>query len=264
MSGRFALPKRQLPVLISMAPLAAWGQIQRTIATNDGGETQDASPLKPLSWWTKNLKRDARDEWLASPDSKDYRVEQRVTRIGAISGKSVAQIITTIHEGSRIVSQDGSDNDVPLLQWKSLLVQTGHADYFIEIYRLQAYGYYKRLNSATIYGAGSDAILRTFDFTGGNGGYCYEGYWWFDKTGPHQVDFSSLRQAVSRAIPKGSTFTSDCWALHPETNELDSVVQRLDARCHACGFVGNVHAQYKIEQGIAVPVSIRFTPEDSE
>ena len=241
-----------IAMLICIAPLAAWNQIQRSITTGDGRETRDASPLKPLSWWAKNLKLDARDEWLSSPHNKNYRVEQSVTRIGAISGKIITQIITTTYD----------DNDAPQMQWKSLLVQTGHAD-FIEIFRLQTYDP-ERLKSATIYGSGSDAILRTSDSTGGNAGYCSEGYWWFDQAGPHEVDFSPLRQAVSRATPKDTTFTSDCWALHPETNELDSGVQRLDANCHGCGFIGKVHAQYKIEQGIAIPVSIRFTPEDSE
>jgi hypothetical protein len=88
-----------MAMLISIAPLAACGQIQRSIMTGDGRETRDISPQQPLSWWTKNLRLDARDELLDQVSERDQRIAQSVTRIGTISGKSIIQVITTIHGG---------------------------------------------------------------------------------------------------------------------------------------------------------------------
>ena len=75
------------------------------------------------------------------------------------------------------------------------------------------------------------------------------------------MDFSPLKEAIGRALPRDSTYTSHCGALDPKKAELQSWVQKADAECHACGGLGTVYARYKIEEGVAIPVSVRFEPE---
>jgi hypothetical protein len=195
--------------------------------------------------------------------ARDYRFEQSVTRLGMLSGHRIVQIITTIHAGPRIVSSGWSTEDAPPSQWKRLLVKAGTNDQYLEIYHLQAdFGTFVALKPAAIYGAGPNAILGTYDPDSGNGGGCEDGYWWFDKTGPHEVDFSPLERAVERAIPPNSRYASRCGALVPEKSELQSNVQRSDAECRACGALGQVNAKYRIQDGAAIPVSVRFVPEN--
>jgi hypothetical protein len=75
------------------------------------------------------------------------------------------------------------------------------------------------------------------------------------------VDFTKLEDTIRRSIPKEGTYTPRCWALHPAEAYLESWVQRLDANCHACGGLGTVHARYRIQSGVANPVSVRFEAE---
>ena len=236
------------------------------------GITLDTPVPHPLSWWTNNpLRLDASGDLMigaSASDGKivtaeDYRVSQEVITLGTVAGLRIVQVVTTINPGTRIVSSGWAGAAEPPAQWKSLLVQDGTGDRYIEIYELQAEpGLFLPLKPAAIYGVGPDSILGTYDPVSGNGGGCDDGYWWFDKAGVHAVDFSPLKQAIGRAIPPNSTYTSNCWALHPEKADLQSWVQKADAECHACGGLGTIYAQYKIERGAAIPVSVRFEPEN--
>jgi hypothetical protein len=78
------------------------------------------------------------------------------------------------------------------------------------------------------------------------------------------VDFTKLEDAIRRAIPKEGTYTPSCSALHPAEAYLESGVQRLDAECHACGGLGTVHARYRIQSGVAIPVSVRFEADTEQ
>ena len=241
--------------------------LQRRLVT-DKGETRDAIAAHPLSWWTQDpLRFDTTGMLMLghkAPDGqpltlKDYRLERTVTTVGEVAGHRIVQILTRIYPGSRVIAAGfASDNGSPG-EWKDLLVQQGDGDSFIEVYalHLDTGGLYKETNAA-MYRSGPQAVLGTYDPDTGNGGGCADGYWWFDKNGPHEVDFSALIRAVMTAIPAKATFTPNCWALHPEIAELSSAVQRMDPECHACGILGQVHATYRIEQGIAKPVSVSF------
>ncbi|ADV81141.1 hypothetical protein [Terriglobus saanensis] len=256
-------------VLLTVATAFLSGQVPRQVYTAKGG-TPDTPVPHPLSWWTQNpLRLDASGDLMLSrtaPDghivtSGDYRIQQKVTYLGSISGHRIVQIMTTIEPGPRLVSLGWKSTDIPPTQWKSLLVKTGNE--YEEIYRLQSeYGTNPPLKDAAIYGVGPNAILGTYDRDSGNGGGCDDGYWWFDKAGVHLVDFSPLAQAIYRVIPKNSGYTPNCWALHPEKAELKSWVQEGDPKCHACGGLGMVEARYRIEHGIAIPVSVRFKPDE--
>lgn len=195
--------------------------------------------------------------------ASDYSVQQSMTTLGVISGWRIVQILWTIRPGAQPTGSIGIDE--PPMQWKSLVVGRSEAGDFLEIYHLQGfYGTLMPLKSAAIYaaqgGTGSSTILGTFDPDSGNGGGCTEGYWWFDREGPHAVDFSPLERAVGKAIPPGSTFYPNCWSLHPDQTLLRSGVQQSHASCHACGWNGTVEAHYRIEGGSALPVSVEYKP----
>jgi hypothetical protein len=78
------------------------------------------------------------------------------------------------------------------------------------------------------------------------------------------VDFTALENAVGRAIPKEGTYTHSCSSLNAAEGRFDSWVQRIDAKCHACGGLGTVHARYRIQKGVAIPVSVHFEAESEQ
>lgn len=257
-------------VLLSIVPMLLSAQLQRKVETAKG-ETMDTPIPHPLSWWTRNpLRLDASgDLMIGIPasdgelvTSRDYQVNQETKSIGTIAGFRIMQILTTIHPGHRVIASGWAADGEPASQWKSLLVQAGPGDEYIEIYKLQAEGgLYQAMKPAVIYGDGPEAILGTYDPDSGNGGGCDDGYWWFDKAGAHEVDFSPLDQAIIRVIPHNGSYNHRCYALLPEKEALQSWVQATDVACHACGGLGTVYAQYKIQQGAAIPISVRFEPE---
>ena len=256
--------------LLAFAPMLFSAQVQTKIATAKGSSLETPVP-HALTWWTHDpLRLDATGDLMIgirardgqAVTAQDYRVKQEVKWIGTIAGRKIVQIVTTIDAGPRIVSSGWASAGQAPIQWKSLLVQTGADGQYVEIYELQAdSGLFMPMTPAAIYGAGPDAILGTYDPDTGNGGGCDDGYWWFDRDGAHEVNFSPLYDAIARVLPRESHFTRNCWALHPEKSQLRSWVQKNDAECHACGGLGEVHAEYRIEHGAAIPVSVHFEPE---
>jgi hypothetical protein len=252
--------------LLLGSAISSGGQSERTLVAGDGQVAHDVPVPHPLAWWTHDpLQLDESGDLLIGPKAdggdvltaRDYQVQQKVTTLGTIADHRIVQVLTTIHAGPRVATFGGPAVDGPPAQWKSLLVGVG-ANRYVEIYGLQSnWGLYK-IGSAGIYGSGASSILGTDDPDGGNGGGCSDGYWWFDKAGAHPVDFTKLEDAIRRAIPKEGTYTPSCSALHPAEAYLESGVQRLDAKCHACGGLGTVHARYRIQSGVAIPVSVRF------
>ena len=277
-------------VLLFQGALAQTSQIEREVRT-DVLDTRDTPVAHPLSWWTQDpLRLDegrsllfglkAQDGHLIS--AKDYRVEQKVTNLGIVSNHPIVEVITTIYARPSLVLDTSKLEDVgppvslasqPPTQWKSLLVKAPaddrkvapQADRYFEIYRLQADGgLFLSLSSASIYGVGPDAILGTFDPSTGNGGHCSDEFWWFDAAGAHPVDFSQLDRTIRDALPPDTVYTSRCWALHPEESRLQSGVQRRNATCNACDWVGEITATYRIRQGAALPVSVHFQPQPEQ
>jgi hypothetical protein len=259
-----------LLLLLSVSSPSSVAQIQRVITTAKG-ETCDKPEPHPLSWWIKNpLRLDADGDLMIGRrvdhghmvTARDYQVVQSVTTLGILAGHRIIQIMTTIYPGPHVVDFGLSAQELPPEEWKSLLVQIRQGNRYVEIYRLQSgYGTYLKMHSAAIYGSGPNAILGTYDPDSGNGGGCSDGYWWFNTTGAQPVDFSLLEKAVVSAIPKNSSYTRECWALHPDKAELRSNVQRNNAECHACGQLGEVDAQYQIQDGAALPISVHFEPD---
>jgi len=250
---------------------AAYGvQLQSEILT-EKGEMRTVPVSHPLEWWTRNpLRLDTSGDLMVGYPAaggvitvRDYVVERKVTEVGVLAGHRIMQMILTIHPGSRVIDAGYASGEVPDGQWKSLLVQDRPGDHYIEIYGLRYdVGGLMTMNNAAIYGVGPDAVLGSFDPDTGNGGGCADGYWWFDQSGVHEVNFGPLIGAIDKAVPQEGRFTPRCWALQPKESELSSGVQRKDATCHACGWIGKVEARYRIEHGSAVPVSVRYVALD--
>lgn len=280
--SRHLLSSLVIGIFLLQAPPAHAFQFQRRLVT-DVVDAHDTPTPHPLVWWTENplrldegrsllFGRAAEDGHLIS--ASDYRVEQKITTIGTISDHRIVEVITTIHERPSLVlatsrlpevppSQPSAD--LPPTQWKSLLVEVGTGDRYVEIYRLQApFGLYQPMQSAAVLGVGEDAILGTYDPATGNGGHCSEGYWWFDKAGAHEVDFSPLDKSIANALPPNSTNPMSCRALASQNAELQIGVQLIDAKCHACDWIGEIHATYRIKQGAAIPVSVHFVPTPNQ
>jgi hypothetical protein len=251
-------------------------QMQRMLVTAKA-TTQDTPSSHPLTWWTQNPLRLDEDRSLLfgikaadghSISARDYSFEQKVTTLGTISGHRIVEVITTIHDQPSLILPKFPDSqpsqpseEVPPTQWKSLLVEADASDSYVEIYRLQAeYGTYQPMTSAIILGTGEDTILRTFDPANGNGGSCSEGYWWFDKSGAHDVDFSPLDRAIAGVQPPATTAWPHCWALASKNNEVRVGVQRAGVNCHACGWLGEIVATYQFKEGQATPTSVHFVP----
>lgn len=233
--------------------LAQW----RRIVFSGKGESTDVPAPHPLSYFTANpfFRDDGGDLCVVCTPAgrakaeQDYVITSEVQRLGSLAGFPVVQILYRV--GSR------GSNEPAEIRWKFLLVQTGK-DLYREIYHLQAYYVVPPLKSAEIFKVGDEQVLATDDSDGGNGGGCWDGYWWFDSSGPHQLDFSAVRAAITKHVPSGATFWTTCWALHLGDEEIKSPVQKSDARCHSCGTPGEVTARFRLDGAVAVPVSVKY------
>ena len=251
----------------------------QTAISEDGGDCPFPVGAHSLSFWTQDpLARQCRNDLViglpAAIDGRpitkqDFHLDQTVTTLGTLAGHKIIQIMLLIHPGPHALIQgitvDPDNPDALNTQWKTLLMQSGTGDSYRQIYGVQfSMGTAWPFKSAAIYGTGNDRILTTYEPDTGNGGGCWEGYWWFNRAGPHPVDFSPLDRAVRQKIPANTGYTGRCGAIDPKTNSIQSGVQRLDAKCHACGFVGEVSATYRIQHGKAQPIAVTFTPRSAD
>ncbi|HXE09373.1 MAG TPA: hypothetical protein VN612_15825 [Acidobacteriaceae bacterium] len=214
------------------------------------------SPTNPLAWWTRRGKLALK----ADPsDSSPQPIQQDVSTLGTIAGRSVVQIITTRPTAAQPESPP---------QEKTLLVQVSGRQLFRELYRFdnRSGGWNPPFQPAGIYGSGSEAILATEDVVSRT--QCAHGYWWFDSHGAHPVDFIPLLHAVSKVVPANGNYMPSnrnkvpCFAMRPQDNELRLLIQTKAPSCHACDFLGTLTAKYRIDHGRAIPVSVHFDPDE--
>jgi hypothetical protein len=174
------------------------------------------------------------------------RVE--VKPVGDLAGYRILDVMYSVNGGG--------------VTWKSILVQTG-ADSYREIFHLQATYIENSLAPSRIVRSGNEGVLVTMDRDGGNGGGCWEGYWWFDSSGPHALDFSRLLPAISKYTPPNTSVNISCMNLDLGSEQVRSPVQSSDARCRACDIQGQVTARFRLKGPVAEPVSVIFKPFDS-
>jgi len=100
------------------------------------------------------------------------------------------------------------------------------------------------------------------DSDGGNGGRCWEGYWWFDRAGPHPLDFTRVLAAMQQRIAKQTLFFGHCSDLDLKSQLVQSGVQKAHPECHACDWVGEVTGRFRLSGPVAEPIAIEFKPAE--
>lgn len=179
----------------------------------------------------------------------------------AKKGSVVEQMRHEWEEQYRAQGQDVSLQDLPPVEWKSIVMQSS-ADTYKELYLLIDGGTYVRpLGEARLLTMGDARVLATTDLLSGNGGQCTEGYWVLEPEGPSLLDFTDVYQEIAKLIPPDSApLQIGCWALSMEKAEVRSPVQLKSSACHACGYVGTAVVHFQVEGHRAVPVSSSFDP----
>lgn len=237
------------------APLTAeW----KRIVQSGKGDSIDTSISHPLAYFTQNpflrddaasLCTDCTAEGKASSALR-YRANVDVRHIGLISGLPILEVDYTFT----------NKNDDFILRWISLLVGTGPQTYN-EIYHLQADGGIALpIAPARIAHVPGGDVLMINNSDGGNGGGCFEGYWRITTSGDTQIDFSLLGKAVAAHLPTDTTFTLSCWALDLDNHLLKSGVQKTNAKCHACDWVGEVTAHFRLKGNQVEVTDVAYKP----
>ena len=249
-----------LRALIAIALcLPASGQWSRVVFSGKG-ESTDIPSAHSLGYFTRSpVLRDDGDDLceLCTPTGKaksalKYSIRAAVRPVGNLAGYPVVDVLYSI--GSR--GDPSSD-----VKWKSILVRVG-PDSYREIFHLQAFYSTISIQPSSIVASGSERVLATMDFDGGVAGDCWEGYWWFDRAGPHALDFSRLEAAMLNAVPKSTNFNVHCSNLDLKSQSVRSGVQKAHPECHACDWVGEVTAKFRLAGAIAEPTEITFKSSD--
>ena len=243
--------------LVLLLPSPSPGQWQRILYSGKGG-SRDTQSAHPLAYFTANpflrddgadFCDDCRTAKSKAESAKNYTPSTEIHDVGTLSGFRVVDILYQFVDHRR--------PELGKMGWKSILVQNG-PDKYVEIYHLQASYTTAVLSPAKLVHVDDALVLMTQDSDGGNGGGCWEGYWWFDAKGPHAVDFSPLVQEITKHVPPASIFWSTCWALHLEEQEVKSYVQKADAKCRTCDLLGEVTAHFRLHGAIAEATAVSF------
>jgi hypothetical protein len=232
------------------------GQWQRISLDQRRGVTDVPEP-HPLSYFTANpfLRHEGGDLCIRCTPSLEYSIRTHVRPVGVLAGYHIVDALYYVSPGRN------SNSDQ--VKWKSVLVQTG-PDLYREIFHLQVFYASVSLTPSRIIQSGSESVLATMDSDGGNGGGCWEGYWWFDQAGPHPLDFSRLKAAVVGGLPGNTAFNITCGNLNLNSEQVQSSVQRSDARCRACDLLGRVTARFRLNGAIAEPGETVFKSVDPD
>ena len=244
-----------LTILVNLLGAA---QAQRLVFSGKGALT-DYLWQHPLVYWTKNplLRDDGGDLCIGCTvngkklTAEDYTAAVAVSQLGELSGHKLLQLLITTH------GDTASDTPYPGSEWKLLLEQIAPNAY-LKLYHLQPTG--GTLESAFVIKLGKESILATNDPDGGNGGGCWQGYWWFNTAGAHPVDFSPVYDAITKAAPRNSTFQKGCYTLHLQQAKIEAPVQENKVACHAYGWLGTVTAHFRLDGSKAVPTTVTFEP----
>ena len=241
----------------------ALGQWQRVVMSGKG-QSRDVPAPHPLRYFTDNpfLRDDADDLCTAcTPENKarsadQYSIQSTTKPVGVLAGFHIVDVLY------QVSPRNGSTWIGPgQVNWKFILIQVG-PDRYREIFHLQAFYFTASLTPSRIIQSGGERVLATMDPVGGNGGECWEGYWWFDHAGPHALDFSRVETAIKNAVPGDTRFRMSCSNLDLASERISSGVQKSQFSCMACDFVGEVTARFRLRGPIAEPVAVNFKAGD--
>ncbi len=251
------LPKILLIALLALASaLPAGAQWQRVVLSGKG-EKEDTAAAHSLKYFTANpaLRDDGQD--LGRPHEYSFRT---VTKpVGELAGYRILDVLCYVR-GRGTALQFASGDQV---KWKFILVRTG-PDRYREIFHLQALYTTVSLTPSRIVHSGGERVLATMDSDGGNGGGCWEDYWWFDKDGPHALDFSRVRAAIKTRTPENTVTPTACANLDLAAQRITTWVQKANPSCHACDFLGELTAEFRLDGPIALPSKIDYKPGDPQ
>jgi hypothetical protein len=146
------------------------------------------------------------------------------------------------------------------VDWKSILIQTGPDEYH-EIFHLEAPENGAQPVPTAFIRVGGQVLVSTKDSDGGNAGGCIEAYWLVDASGARELDFSALEPAMRARVPSNTVFSAACYALSLADQFVHAGVQRADAECHACGWIGFVNAHFRLEGARAIPTDVEYIPD---
>jgi hypothetical protein len=254
--GRSLFPCMMLLILFATTASAQW---TRWVVSGKGGYT-DNPPAHSLNYFTDNpyALDDGGDLCInCSPAGRNlsaqtYIVESDVRPVGTIAGLNVVDVFYRI--GRR---EDGKPTKV---EWKSLLIQTG-PDQYHEIFHLQAPENGAEPLPSGFIQVGNQLVLSTKNSDGGNGGGCIEAYWLVDSSGAREIDFSALEPAIRARVPPETRFITSCYALSLGDQLVHAPVQRANAECNACGWIGHANAHFRLEGARAIPTDVEYIPD---
>jgi len=258
--ARSLLPSLMLLVLLATTASAQWG---RQVLSGKGGHL-DNPPTHPLQYFTVNpyVLDDGGDLCIdctlagRNLSAKRYIVEADVRPVGTIAGLNVVDVL--YRTGYR---DDGKPTSV---DWKSILIQTG-PDQYHEIFHYQKAENGAEPTPSRIIRVGDQVVLSTKNSDGGNAGGCVEAYWLVNSSGAREIDFSALERAIRARVPPETTFTTRCYALSLDGQLVHAPVQRANAECHACGWIGYANAHFRLKGARAIPTDVAYVadPVDS-
>ncbi len=239
----------------SPADNGPWGRI----LWSEKGFERDLPPPEPLSYFTATpFLRDDGNELCApctpegrAQSAQKYSIRTEIKPVGVLAGYRILDLLYYV--GSREHPEQSA------VKWKSILVEVG-PDQYREIFHLQAFYTTASISTSRIIQSGDERVLASVDSDGGNGGGCWEGYWWFDPAGAYHLDFSLLRAAIQEKVPANSTFGVTCSSLDLKSQRVRSTVQDSRAQCHACGSIGEVTARFRLDGSIVKPAAVTFSP----
>jgi hypothetical protein len=224
--------------------MPASAQWRRQVLTDNTRFTDFPMP-HPLKYFTENPYG-----WSIN----QYGVlESDVNVVGTVAGYAAVDVLYRI--APRL---DGKPTPTEVVG-KSILIQSA-LDQYIEIWHdQQGLG---PITPSTIIMVGDIPILATQHFDGGNAHFCSEAYWFIDSSGPHKIDFSDVRAAIGRVAPPNTVFLGECSDLHLEEQLIRAEVQKVDADCRACGWVGVATAHFRLDGSRAIPTDVEFVPRE--
>lgn len=244
-------------LLVAGLSIPATAQWQRLVF-GAKGNIIDAPSEHPLAYFTANpFLRDEADDLCGLctaeyESAQHYSIRAEVKPVGALAGYRIVDVLYYV--GSRELNAKLTD-----VKWKSILVQVG-PDRFKEIFHLSTFYTTVSVEPSRIIRSGTEQVLSTMDRDGGNGGGCWEGYWWFDKAGPHLLDFAGLSKAIWERVPKQTAYQISCSSLNLETQEVKAAVQKIPATSHACDWIGSFRARFRLDGAKAIPLDVQFMP----
>jgi hypothetical protein len=273
--------------LASCPAFAQWERLAwDNKGTTDGAATR--SVPHPLQFYlTPSLDRDSGNILCLGCKTKsgrqvtlqDYAVEATQQPVGESAGRKIFQIVLTFHvkDGSAVQQMHReweekeinglkvSLENVPPVQWKSIVMQSSQ-DAYSELYFIVDDGVYVRpLSTARLLTVGNSRLLATNDSIDGTGGQCTEAYWVLQTDGPWLLDFTPVHEAISKLMPEHSVaMQMGCWALSLDKTEVRSPIQDAAAKCHVYGLLGTAVVDFKIDGHRAVPVKAFFQREPAE